>query len=188
MLPIVGDLGPDDPRASATLDAIRRELGRGPFVYRYASEDGIKGKEGAFLTCSFWLVHALALAGREDEAASLMEELLGHANDVGLYPRESIPPRATTSANFLKRSFTWPWSTLQPPSTRARHRPLRTGRQTGVTAQALVGGVLGTIAMTTVIRVPASSGGRGWTYRSCSGPPSRHEGIAPRRLDMRCTS
>jgi GH15 family glucan-1,4-alpha-glucosidase len=100
MLPIVGYLEPDDPRANATIDAVRRELGLGPFVYRYVSEDGIRGEEGAFLTCSFWLVHALALAGRRDEAASLMEQLLGHANDVGLYAEEIDPATGEHLGNF----------------------------------------------------------------------------------------
>ena len=100
MLPIVGYLEPDDPRAYATLDAVRRELGHGPFVYRYASEDGIRGEEGAFLACSFWLVHALALAGRQDDAASLMEQLLGYANDVGLYAEEIDPATGEHLGNF----------------------------------------------------------------------------------------
>jgi GH15 family glucan-1,4-alpha-glucosidase len=100
MLPIVGYLEPGESRANATLDAIRRELGDGPFVYRYASKDGIRGDEGAFLTCSFWLVNALVLAGRQDEAASLMEQLLGYANDVGLYSEEIDPATGEHLGNF----------------------------------------------------------------------------------------
>ena len=65
--------GARDPRMIATIDALRRELGRGPLLYRYSGEDGLRGGEGAFLCCSFFLVDALARAGRVDEAAELME-------------------------------------------------------------------------------------------------------------------
>ena len=59
--------------------------------------DGIGEPEGVFLPCSFWMVEALALAGRTDEARALFERLLVIANDVGLYAEEydpSIPPAA----------------------------------------------------------------------------------------------
>jgi GH15 family glucan-1,4-alpha-glucosidase len=87
-------LGYDDPsseRLRATVRAIRTELGRGPLLYRYSGEDGLGGSEGFFLTCSFWLVDALARLGHVDEAAESMEALLGFANDVGLYAEEVEP-------------------------------------------------------------------------------------------------
>jgi GH15 family glucan-1,4-alpha-glucosidase len=80
-----------DPRLTGTIEAIRRELGRGPLLLRYTGEDGVSGSEGAFLTCSFWLVDALARCGRIDEATNTMEELLALANDVGLYAEEIDP-------------------------------------------------------------------------------------------------
>jgi len=78
-------------RLTATVNAIRRHLGRGPLLSRYSGEDGLRGSEGAFLCCSFWLADALARVGQLDEATELMDQLLALANDVGLYAEEIDP-------------------------------------------------------------------------------------------------
>jgi GH15 family glucan-1,4-alpha-glucosidase len=90
----------DDPRLVATIDAIRRELGRGPLLHRYLCDDGLPGEEGAFLPCSFWLAEALVRAGRFEEAGELMEQLLDLANDLGLYAEEIEPESGDFLGNF----------------------------------------------------------------------------------------
>jgi len=92
-----------DPRMLRTIDRIRKELTSGPYVYRYrtdqAADDGMAGDEGTFNICSFWLVDALALAGRLDEATQALEQMLTYANHVGLYSEE-IGPTGVALGNF----------------------------------------------------------------------------------------
>jgi GH15 family glucan-1,4-alpha-glucosidase len=99
-LAILGYHEPDSEGLRGTVEAVERELRRGPFVYRYRGEDGLPGDEGAFLTCSFWLVDALARQGRLEDAEALMEELVGLANDVGLYSEELDPESKEFLGNF----------------------------------------------------------------------------------------
>jgi alpha,alpha-trehalase len=88
---IFGFLPPDDERLRATVLAIADELTDHGFVQRYRTEetdDGLSGKEGSFVICSFWLVSALALIGETDRARELMERLVKAASPLGLYAEE----------------------------------------------------------------------------------------------------
>jgi GH15 family glucan-1,4-alpha-glucosidase len=88
---IFGFLPSDDERLHVTVRAIADELTEDGFVLRYRTDetdDGLSGKEGTFLICSFWLVSALAIVGELQEARDLMERLLRIASPLGLYAEE----------------------------------------------------------------------------------------------------
>jgi GH15 family glucan-1,4-alpha-glucosidase len=89
IIPLVGFLPGDDPRVQATVDAIATRLrdARG-LIRRYDTPDGIAGEEGAFLLCTFWLAHALALTGQGTSAEHVFQTAASYANDVGLLAEE----------------------------------------------------------------------------------------------------
>ncbi|HVT42617.1 MAG TPA: glycoside hydrolase family 15 protein, partial [Acidimicrobiales bacterium] len=105
MIPLVGFLPPEDPRVVSTVEAVQRDLMDHGFVLRYRTSDdgavdGLTGREGAFLACSFWLVDCLHLIGREEEAVETFERLLALRNDLGLLSEEYDPLAGRMVGNF----------------------------------------------------------------------------------------
>jgi GH15 family glucan-1,4-alpha-glucosidase len=103
LLPRVGFLPWRDERMAGTVRAIERELCEDGFVLRYRTDtgvDGLPGREGAFLACSFWLVDALHGLGRQNDATALFVRLLALRNDVGLLAEEWDPAAARQVGNF----------------------------------------------------------------------------------------
>jgi alpha,alpha-trehalase len=91
LAPIFGFLPGTDERMHASVLAIADELTENGYVLRYKTDetdDGMSGKEGTFLICSFWLVSGLAIVGEEQRARDLMERLLRVASPLGLYAEE----------------------------------------------------------------------------------------------------
>jgi GH15 family glucan-1,4-alpha-glucosidase len=91
LAPIFGFLPGNDERMQASVLAIADELTENGYVLRYKTDetdDGMSGKEGTFLICSFWLVSGLAIVGEEQRARDLMERLLRIASPLGLYAEE----------------------------------------------------------------------------------------------------
>jgi GH15 family glucan-1,4-alpha-glucosidase len=92
---------PDDPRAATHVEAIRSALAvDGGILHRYTVPDDFGTSEAAFTVCSFWLVEALAILGREDDARGLFEQLLTLHNGLGLYSEDLLPGTWTQSGNF----------------------------------------------------------------------------------------
>ena len=111
MMPRVGFLRGDDPRFVSTVHRIREELAEDGFVRRYETAepgsdgsdenvDGLPGREGAFLACSFWLADAEHYIGEHDRARHRFERLLDLRNDVGLLAEEYDPVTGRQLGNF----------------------------------------------------------------------------------------
>lgn len=84
-------------RLDSTIDALRKELGRGPLLYRYS---GMDQEEGAFVACTFWMVDALVRVGRHDEAVGLMRQAVQLVNHAGLLSEEMDPETGEFLGNF----------------------------------------------------------------------------------------
>jgi len=120
VMPRVGFLHGDDPRFVSTVHRIREELAEDGFVRRYETSesgdaaasggsggsaeqgniDGLPGREGAFLACSFWLADAEHYIGERDRARQRFERMLGLRNDVGLLAEEFDPVSGRQLGNF----------------------------------------------------------------------------------------
>jgi len=108
LIPLVRFLPADDPRVRATVLAIADDLAVDGLVLRYKVEetdDGLRGEEGTFAICSFWLVSALSEIGETTRARQLCEKMLGYASDLFLYAEE-IDPRSGRHLGNFPQAFT----------------------------------------------------------------------------------
>lgn len=101
LLPTVEFVDWTDERMVRTIEAIREELDAGDgLLYRYRRDDGLKGREGAFLCCSFWLVECLAQIGEVTDAQSVFDRATAYGNDLGLFSEEVDPGTGEALGNF----------------------------------------------------------------------------------------
>ncbi len=102
VMPSVGFLHARDPRFQSTMEQVLKHLGAGepPLLYRYLSDDGVGGPEGAFLLPSFWYVEALGLAGEMRAARAALSRLISHMSPLGLYSEEVHPETGALLGNF----------------------------------------------------------------------------------------
>jgi len=100
LIPIMSFLPGDDPRVQATIDQTFEQLTIDNMVYRYQSDDGLDGDEGTFNICTFWMVEALAMAGRTEEAVTMFNHMLELSSNLGLYSEETEPNGRAALGNF----------------------------------------------------------------------------------------
>jgi GH15 family glucan-1,4-alpha-glucosidase len=91
---------PDDPRAHATVDAVRSDLGSNGWLHRYRVDDGFGAPTVAFVICTFWLIESLARIGRVAEARALMAEVASVKSPLGLLAEDLDPTTGTMWGNF----------------------------------------------------------------------------------------
>jgi len=99
-IPLLEFLPADDPRIQNTINQTMKQLQKNGLVYRYLADDGLPGKEGAFGLCSFWLVDALALSGRVEEANEIFASICGCGNHLGLFAEQFDPETHEHLGNF----------------------------------------------------------------------------------------
>jgi GH15 family glucan-1,4-alpha-glucosidase len=100
LIPLHEFLPIDDPRVQGTLDRTLEGLTENGLVYRYKADDGLPGEEGAFVLCTYWLIDALALSRRLDEAHELFDGLCRRVNHVGLLSEQIDPETGIFLGNF----------------------------------------------------------------------------------------
>jgi len=100
LLPVVDFVRFDDERMVRTTEAIRQELASDGLILRYKGQDGLKGREGVFLCCTFWLAECLARQGRRREALQAFKHAAAAANDLGLFAEQYAPSSKEMLGNF----------------------------------------------------------------------------------------
>jgi GH15 family glucan-1,4-alpha-glucosidase len=99
-IPLIEFLPPSDPRVRSTIDAVEAGLDTGGFLRRYEGDDGIDGREGSFLLCSFWHVEALARCGFKERALERWRTLLDAAGPLLLFSEEFDPAEYRPLGNY----------------------------------------------------------------------------------------
>jgi GH15 family glucan-1,4-alpha-glucosidase len=129
-LPLRRLIDANDPMMVSTIERVRAELGvpgADHLLHRVSPsfDDGLEGKEGAFLLCSFWLVDCYSAMGRLEEAQALLERLMSYANDVGLLAEMINPATGGHLGNFPQALTHVALINAAAHLEEARRRPLR---------------------------------------------------------------
>lgn len=95
-----GFLEPSDPRIQGTVEAAQKNLVRNGCVMRYTAQDEFGLPKNAFIVCTFWLINALFLTGKEDQARAMFDQIVSHVNGFGLLSEDIEPETGILTGNF----------------------------------------------------------------------------------------
>jgi GH15 family glucan-1,4-alpha-glucosidase len=100
LLPGTNFVAFDDPRMVRTTRTIQKELTRDGLILRYKRKDGLRGREGVFLACTYWLVECLARQGQRRRALQVFNRANLAGNDLGLFAEQYAPHRREMLGNY----------------------------------------------------------------------------------------
>ena len=100
LIPIMSFLPPTHELVLNTLDATLQKITQNKMVYRYLNDDGLKGHEGTFNICTFWMIEALSMAGRTEDAIDLFNNMLHFSGPLGLYAEETDAESGVALGNY----------------------------------------------------------------------------------------
>ncbi|TET40844.1 MAG: glycoside hydrolase family 15 protein, partial [Elusimicrobia bacterium] len=100
LIPMMGFLPFNDSRVIGTIKATTERLMTNGLVHRYEGDDGLPGKEGTFVLCTFWLVETLALSGQVEKAEEIFTGLLKYISPLGLFAEEINPVSGEQLGNY----------------------------------------------------------------------------------------
>jgi GH15 family glucan-1,4-alpha-glucosidase len=83
-----GFISAEDERYKKTVEAVYKSLNYKGLMFRYNNADDFGTPVSAFTICSFWMVRALFIIGRQDEAKKLFDELISYSNNLGLFSED----------------------------------------------------------------------------------------------------
>lgn len=100
LIPIMSFLPPSHELVLNTLDKTLEKITHNKMVYRYLNDDGLKGHEGTFNICTFWMIEALSMAGRTEDAIDLFNNMLHFSGPLGLYAEETDAENGLALGNY----------------------------------------------------------------------------------------
>ena len=98
-LPLQGVIDAADSRMRSTVEQLERRLLKDGLLYRYSDGQQETG-EGAFTSCTLWLINYYVLLGRMERARDLLDHLLSFQSQLGLFSEEINPLTGEQLGNF----------------------------------------------------------------------------------------
>lgn len=98
-LPLLGVIPADDAQMLSTIGRIESKLRENGLIFRYGDRPA-QAEDGAFTSCTLWLINNYILLGRIEQAREAFDHLISFRNDLGLFSEEIDPRNGCQLGNF----------------------------------------------------------------------------------------